>query len=728
MKKSFMSILLAGTMMFSTVGLTACQLFTQEQTPPEVTLENIELLGEYKISYTVGESFSTKGMVVKAVYSDNTSKYVSNYTYAPSGALSLTDDTVTVTYENKTANIAIEVNEPESGVVEDTFATPKVGLSYTVGGINAATGEFYQGEQADDTAIAALAYVSLDLIEEVTIGDEYLMTWFAYDANKEYLGNAYGKLNRYAVVGKGFTPEEVLDKHPRAEYVRYAFRKNDGSVLNVATDVAASEVTPVGVEGKYVTFYEGKIPFYVNVKTGTLVDSDASVGNYSCNDNTQKYKRASEEEYIPISELGSISINGVNANASAGIFGRSGYVLGWVAYDKDYQFVALPQNPNNFNMWNPVGYEITQEDVYRVCEEQAPGSEPVYIRFNVKRTDGTSDVGNKPGFIDEILNVGKLTLKTAFESEYEFVFGMDPGAKYVYAGESLGTSNVIGYASDATFEEAQDGTIYGDYMFDLTKTGGVSVYSMTDFTKVASFTLDKKDLICPHSNSVSFGNLKYDENDEFPLLYTNVYNNYKEDENRQEGTCLVYRLVKTTGDDGTVSFASTLVQVIKIGFTEDLTLWKSIEDNGDVRPYGNFVVDTESGKLYAYTMRDNEYVTRFFEFNVPELTAGALDETLGVNVVTLTTEDILKQFDTEYLHYMQGATIKGGKLYTVEGFTSDPVDPPCLRVIDLAKGAQVTVIELPIMGLNAEPEFLSFYGDVLYYHDVYGSFGHFIFY
>ena len=91
-------------------------------------------------------------------------------------------------------------------------------------------------------------------------------------------------------------------------------------------------------------------------------------------------------------------------------------------------------------------------------------------------------------------------------------------------------------------------------------------------------------MLVPHSNSVVFGNEYYDEQDEFPLLYTNIYNNYAKNDDKLEGVCLVYRIERNERE-----FTSTLVQIIQIGFVDDENLWTSAGEKEDVRPYGNFV-------------------------------------------------------------------------------------------------------------------------------------------
>ena len=86
-------------------------------TPPPVekTLENIEITNHpTKTTYEEGEKFDPTGMMVVAIYSDNTRAVITNYTYSPTGSLKTTDKKVTISYTEdnitKTAEINITVN------------------------------------------------------------------------------------------------------------------------------------------------------------------------------------------------------------------------------------------------------------------------------------------------------------------------------------------------------------------------------------------------------------------------------------------------------------------------------------------------------------------------------------------------------------------------------------------------------------------------------------------
>ncbi len=254
----------------------------------------------------------------------------------------------------------------------------------------------------------------------------------------------------------------------------------------------------------------------------------------------------------------------------------------------------------------------------------------------------------------------------------------------------------------------QDGAIYNDKLFSFGSSGECTVYNVNDWSVISNFTLDKSDILAPHSNSVCFGNLYYDKADEYPLLYSNIYNNNAS----FPGVVNVYRIIENNS-----VFSSELVQVIKVAFTDDPTKWAS-----GVRPYGNFVVDTDKGHLWAFVMDDTTRTTKFFSFSMPALDKGIYSESYGCRLVSLEYGDIKKTFSTKYFNYLQGCCYYDGKIYSSEGFTNDGVNVPTLRVIDLTTERIEKSISLPEkFNLNVEPEFLYVYNGLLYYKDVVGN-------
>ena len=78
---------------------TPSRVPTPSPTPSTKTLSSISITTKpTKTNYTEGEKFDTKGMVIKATYSDGTVKTITNYEVIPSGSLTTGDNTVTIRY------------------------------------------------------------------------------------------------------------------------------------------------------------------------------------------------------------------------------------------------------------------------------------------------------------------------------------------------------------------------------------------------------------------------------------------------------------------------------------------------------------------------------------------------------------------------------------------------------------------------------------------------------
>ena len=275
----------------------------------------------------------------------------------------------------------------------------------------------------------------------------------------------------------------------------------------------------------------------------------------------------------------------------------------------------------------------------------------------------------------------------------------------------------------AKISGGQDGVIRKDQLFRFDHRGKCFVYDLRDIEAdtvkelepFGSFVLDKAELIAPHSNAVSWGRDFFAPSDEYPLLYSNIYNNYACSDDKLIGVCCVYRVERTGG-----SFKTTLVQLIEIGFTEDPLLWKAYSDRDGVRPYGNFVIDREAGYYYGFVMRNETLGTRYFKFKIPSLSEGEIDPIYGVKRVVLTSEDICDQFDCPYQRFIQGATLHNNNIYSTEGF-SDEINRPAIRVIDLAGKKEERYLDLLEAGYNCEPEMIDFHNGICCYSDVYGN-------
>lgn len=266
----------------------------------------------------------------------------------------------------------------------------------------------------------------------------------------------------------------------------------------------------------------------------------------------------------------------------------------------------------------------------------------------------------------------------------------------------------------------QDGAFFNGFLFSFNCVGECTVYEVEKLKEkkkseaelFSQFTLDKKDIICPHSNSVMFGSEYYCSDDEFPLLYSNIYNNYSQSDNKLKGVCNVYRIQRNEKN-----FKTTLVQIIEVNFVENTTYWKSSETSEDVRPYGNFTIDVEKNIFYAFTMRDKCNTTRYFSFDLPKSSMGEKDKYFGVKKVVLDISDIKECFDAPYSRYIQGACCHKGKIYSLEGFTDDENNPPAIQIIDPNTKKSLGFEKFKDYGNNTEPEMIDFYDNDCYYTD-----------
>ena len=125
------------------------------------TLTKIEITSApAKTVYTAGESFDSTGMVVTAIYNDNSTKAVTDYTISPSGALVTTDTAVTVSYnegsETKTTEQAITVNPVPVTLAKIEITTVPAKTVYTV------------GERFDSTGMVVTAIYSDSSTKTVT--------------------------------------------------------------------------------------------------------------------------------------------------------------------------------------------------------------------------------------------------------------------------------------------------------------------------------------------------------------------------------------------------------------------------------------------------------------------------------------------------------------------------------------------------------------------------------
>mgnify|MGYP000403437769 FL=1 len=112
-----------------------------------------------KTAYKYGEKFSSAGMVITAKYSDNATRVVTGWTYSPTGALGLSNTTITITYAeggvSKTCTQAITVSNYLSSIAV-THAPTKT--SYFTGETFSSAGMVVTATMADGSKKTVTGY------------------------------------------------------------------------------------------------------------------------------------------------------------------------------------------------------------------------------------------------------------------------------------------------------------------------------------------------------------------------------------------------------------------------------------------------------------------------------------------------------------------------------------------------------------------------------------------
>ena len=236
----------------------------------------------------------------------------------------------------------------------------------------------------------------------------------------------------------------------------------------------------------------------------------------------------------------------------------------------------------------------------------------------------------------------------------------------------------------------QGGDCYGDYFFQFenhNKRVFISDLKTKEFLGTVELAANSKN----HCNNVSFSHVFYETNDEFPLLYVSgsqsgTYNNVQ-----------VYRIQRSNN-----TFTFTKVQ--------EITLPKCSSENNLY--WTGAVMDNENGFMYVYA---NSGGAQIAKFNIPDI--------LQDNVI-LTDEDILEQFSLPHFTHQQGAVIRNGLLYVMDGVPQCG-DTNYLRIIDLVNKKDFEMINISALGYgNIEFESISFYESCFitasnYYHGVF---------
>lgn len=147
-------------------------------------LKSIEVSGTFDDKYVVGQTFNKEGMIVTAKYSDGSTKAVSSYIISPSGALSESDKTITISYTEGGLTVTC---------VEDITVIPKVPVSLIV----LSNGEsFYVGDDIRTKIKVSMEYNDGSTIDVDTNLCDYSPGYILTKSGDCEISITYGGLDR----------------------------------------------------------------------------------------------------------------------------------------------------------------------------------------------------------------------------------------------------------------------------------------------------------------------------------------------------------------------------------------------------------------------------------------------------------------------------------------------------------------------------------------------------
>jgi hypothetical protein len=536
---------------------------------------------------------------------------------------------------------------------EIKFLTNNKEFSYNIGTIFAADGT---QDLERNTRYFMENYLSLNDYTEIALNKDYVITWFAYS----YDGEAYNYLGTSDWLSSGFfTCDSIKNDFPTATHFRFAVRclKDEFELTD------SSELEEVVRSSEIGIFNDVYIPEF---ELGEIYESNETAGKNNDENICSINDSIAYDEYMDLETISEVSV-------------VEGLQMAYYAFD---------ENKNYLGYWGWYGAQI---DFY-TSEVTDKFSNARYIKLAV-RTKSGDDLQYQEDLVS-------------------FYSGTEGITKFAYYRDTRGVFGQLTCTEITKLKVLQDGAIYNGTALCMAANQKGVLYSIDSWDQIATVTLNGN--LNVHCNSVCFGKNKYDNTDDFPLLYCNVYNSYSGQVDRKEGTCGVYRLVKQEND-----YIGQLIQVIEISFIDDLSLWKSKDNNEDIRPYGNFAVDFDSNQLYVLVPRDADDSTRYFSFRLPSVDDGVLSDEYGVNTVKLSADDISSQFDERYMYYPQGTAYYNGKLLVLEGMENNNCLTK-LTIIDLNKQKVCATVDLDDMGITSEPEMVAVDEEIIYITDIDG--------
>ncbi|MEE0957269.1 MAG: bacterial Ig-like domain-containing protein [Ruminococcus sp.] len=294
-----------------------------------------------KLSYFVGEAFDDTGMVVVALYDNNTTEAVNDYNFSGFDSSTTGKKTITVAYKGLTATFDVEIKEKPVNLTSITIVQKPDKLSYFIDEEFDSTGLIVNAVYDNGTSKAVTDY-TLSGFDSSTVGKKTItVTYGDYTAGFEVEVKAQPVYLKSLTVIKQpdktvYNIGEELDTKGMMVIGVYS----DGAVVNIS-DYTVSKLTEDIGEQTVTVSYEGKTAtFNVTVEDKKVligdVNNDGQVNGADAGV-LSRYAAGWKGYADKIKNLKAADVNndGSVNGADAGILAR--YTSGWKQYAKFFE-------------------------------------------------------------------------------------------------------------------------------------------------------------------------------------------------------------------------------------------------------------------------------------------------------------------------------------------------------------------------------------------------------
>lgn len=373
--------------------------FTAVAAGPSVTwnLESIAVTTEPTTTvYTAGESFDPAGMVVTAHYVDaddatNTKdEAVTGYTITPSGALAVTDDHVTITYQGKTTTQAITVN-----------AAPVVSYDFeTVAELNAlvtSTSAEYSG-YLTDAVVSFVPATNTAIVKDATGSVMFYKSNHGLKQGQTYTGainvtaiqynSLYSEITAWDATFTGtetvVSPESVSLADLIGNYDDYQNAYVSVAGLTVSS-VDGKNINVTDGTNNYVVFYN---PGTATVSAGEVITAVGTITKYQTTEEIKVWKAADITVTAAAPKAITFTQPAAGGSFTVQVDGNNITSGTTVASGKTVTLTATAASGYSFNGWSVSG--ATVADASATSTTFTMGTSAVTVAANFKQEGSTT--------------------------------------------------------------------------------------------------------------------------------------------------------------------------------------------------------------------------------------------------------------------------------------------------------------------------------------------------